>query len=73
MHDPHKPHLALIKRILRYVKDTLDVGLHIATTPSTSITAYSEADWAGYLDSHRSTCGYCVYLGDNLISWSFKR
>ena len=73
MHDPREPHLALIKRILRYVKGTLDVGLHIATTPLTSIKAYSDADWAGCPDSRRSTSGYCVYLGDNLISWSSKR
>ncbi|KAM0947947.1 putative RNA-directed DNA polymerase [Dioscorea sansibarensis] len=72
MHDPCEPHLALIKRILRYVKGTLDVSLHITTALPTSITAYSDADWAGCPDSRHSTFGYCVYLGDNLISWSSK-
>jgi hypothetical protein len=73
MHDPREPHLALVKRILRYVKGTLSSGLHIGTGPVHSLTAYSDADWAGCLDSRRSTSSFCVFLGDNLISWSSKR
>jgi hypothetical protein len=33
MHDPREPHLALVKRILRYVKGSLSIGLHIGTSP----------------------------------------
>jgi hypothetical protein len=73
MHDPREPHLALVKRILRYVKGTLSSGLHVGTGPVDSPTAYSDADWAGCPDSRRSTSGFCIYLGDNLISWSSKR
>jgi hypothetical protein len=72
MHDP-EPHLAQIKRILRYVKGTLSLGLHIDTGPVDSLTAYSYADWGRCPDSRRSTSGYCVYLDDNLVSWSSKR
>jgi hypothetical protein len=73
MHDPREPHLALVKRILRYIKGTLHIGLHIGTAPVDSLTAYSDADWAGCPDSRRSTSGYCVFLGENLVSWSSKR
>nr|XP_015639159.1 uncharacterized protein LOC107281082 [Oryza sativa Japonica Group] len=73
MHDPREPHLALVKRILRYVKGSLSIGLHIGSGPIQSLTAYSDADWAGCPNSRRSTSGYCVYLGDNLVSWSSKR
>ena len=73
MHDPREPHLAMIKRILRYVKGTLSTGLHIGTGSVDSLTAYSDADWAGCPDSRRSTSGYCIFLGDNLVSWSSKR
>jgi hypothetical protein len=72
MHDPRESHLALIKRILRYVKGTLSEGLHLGSGSIDSLTAYSDADWAGCPDSRRSTSGFCVYLGDNLVSWSSK-
>ena len=73
MHDPREPHLALIKRILRYVKGTLSTSLHLCSGPIDSLTAYSDVDWAGCPNSRRSTSGYCVFLGDNLVSWSSKR
>ena len=73
MHDPQEPHLALVKGIMRYVKGTLSSGLHIGVGAVDSLTAYSDADWAGCPDSRRSTSGYCVYLGDTLVSWSSKR
>jgi len=44
MHDPREPHLALVKRILRYVKGTLTQGLYIGTGPDRFLTAYSDAD-----------------------------
>jgi hypothetical protein len=73
MHAPREPHLNLVKRILRYIKGTLNFSLHLSSSPTTSLTAYSDADWAGCPDTRRSTSGYCVYLGDNLVSWSSKR
>jgi hypothetical protein len=66
MHDPREPHLAQIKRILRYVKGTLSLGLHISTGPVNSLTAYSDANWGGCPNSKRSTSGYCVVYCDNV-------
>ncbi|GKB15834.1 ribonuclease H-like domain-containing protein [Tanacetum coccineum] len=37
------------------------------------LTAYTDADWAGCPVTRRSTSGYCVFLGDNILSWSAKR
>jgi len=73
MHDPCEPHLALLKRVLQYVKGTLFTGLHLGVGGFDSLIAYSDADWAGCSDSWCSTSGYCVFLGDNLVSWSSKR
>jgi hypothetical protein len=37
------------------------------------LIAYSDVDWAGCPDTHRSAFGFCVYLSENLVSWSSKR
>ncbi|CAA7028522.1 unnamed protein product [Microthlaspi erraticum] len=73
MHDPREPHFNALKRILRYVKGTISHGLHIYRSSPLTLTAYSDDDWAGCPNSRRSTSGYCVFLGDNLLSWSSKR
>nr|GEX29814.1 ribonuclease H-like domain-containing protein [Tanacetum cinerariifolium] len=73
MHDPREPHFSALKRILRYVWGTLDYGLQLFASSTTSLVAYSDADWAGCPITRRSTSGYCVFLGNNLLSWSSKR
>ncbi|XP_071741310.1 uncharacterized mitochondrial protein AtMg00810-like [Rutidosis leptorrhynchoides] len=73
MHDPRVPHLSALKRIIRYVQGTLDLGLQLFASSTTSLVAYSDADWAGCPTTRHSTSGYCVFLGNNLLSWSSKR
>ena len=62
-----------MKRILRYVKGTLTMGLKIRKSNSTLVSAFSDADWAGCVDDRRSTGGFAVFLGLNLISWSARK
>ena len=73
MHDPREPHLGAMKRILRYLQGTLDLSLHLHRTTPADLLVYTDADWAGCPDTRKSTSGYAVFLGDNLISWSSKR
>ncbi|GJX51232.1 ribonuclease H-like domain-containing protein [Tanacetum coccineum] len=73
MHDPREPHFAALKRILRYVRGTVDFGLQLYVSATTSLVGYTDADWAGCPSTRRSTSGYCVFLGDNILSWSAKR
>jgi len=55
MQDPREPHLAALKRILRYVRGTLHLGLLLQPSRSFDLMVYSDADWAGYPDTRRST------------------
>ncbi|XP_066323793.1 secreted RxLR effector protein 161-like [Miscanthus floridulus] len=73
MHDPREPHLSALKRILWYLQGTLDLGLHLHRTSPADLIVYTDADWAGCPDTRKSTSGYAVFLGDNLISRSSKR
>jgi histone deacetylase 1/2 len=73
MHAPRDTHWGLVKRLLRYLRGTIDHGLVLRGGSSTDIAAYSDADWAGCPDTRRSTSGYCIFLGSSLISWSSKR
>ncbi|XP_060190427.1 uncharacterized mitochondrial protein AtMg00810-like [Lycium barbarum] len=73
MHSPRDDHMHALKRIVRYIQGTLDHGLHLYPSSVTDLVSYTDPDWGGCLDTRRSTSGYCVFLGDNLISWSSKR
>ncbi|XP_050874988.1 uncharacterized mitochondrial protein AtMg00810-like [Lathyrus oleraceus] len=52
---------------------TSHYGLHLYPSSTTSLVSYTDADWGGCPDTRRSTSGYCVFLGGNLLSWSSKR
>jgi histone deacetylase 1/2 len=72
---PTCSHWATVKRILRYVKGTLTHGL-ILRRPTTSLdllSAFSDADWDGNSDDRRSTGGYAIFYGSNLISWRARK
>ncbi|XP_071718663.1 uncharacterized mitochondrial protein AtMg00810-like [Rutidosis leptorrhynchoides] len=73
MHDPKDSHMQALRRILRYIKVTLSFGLQLSRSSIHSLVSYTDADWGGCPDTRRSTSGYCVLLGTNLISWSAKR
>jgi hypothetical protein len=59
--------------ILRYLKHTINHSLLLHRDSTFNIHAFSDADWAGCPDDRRSTSGYCLFLGKNLISWSSRK
>ncbi|PKU75707.1 putative mitochondrial protein [Dendrobium catenatum] len=72
MHEPHPKHFYLLKRLLRYIKGTLNFGLPITKTDLV-LKSFSDADWAGDPLTRKSTTGFCSFLGDTLISWTVKK
>ncbi|GJV08107.1 retrovirus-related pol polyprotein from transposon TNT 1-94 [Tanacetum coccineum] len=65
--------LNAVKRIFRYLKGTINMGLWYSKDTGMSLTAYADADHAGCQDTRRSTSGSAQILGDKLVSWSFKK
>ncbi|XP_019156546.1 PREDICTED: uncharacterized protein LOC109153176 [Ipomoea nil] len=73
MHTPTMAHWGMLKRVLRYVKGTSDLVLFVRRSVSTDIHAFSDSDWAGNPTDRKSTSGFAVYLGGNLVSWSCRK
>nr|GEZ69671.1 retrovirus-related Pol polyprotein from transposon TNT 1-94 [Tanacetum cinerariifolium] len=71
---PTEKHLMAVKRIFRYLKDTIYMGLWYPKDTGFELTAFSHSDHAGYLDSRKSTYGGIKFLAsDKLVSWSSKK
>jgi len=68
MHAPTEIYWAVVKHILRYLKGTSFVDLHLTRGSSLSLHGFSDADWAGSIDDRKSTGGYIVFLGTTPIS-----
>ncbi|XP_062114458.1 uncharacterized mitochondrial protein AtMg00810-like [Humulus lupulus] len=73
MHSPLQSHWCVVKRILRYLSGTTDHGLYIKKSNSLDLVEFCNADWAVDPDDRRSTSGYCVFFGPNLIAWQSKK
>ncbi|CAA7042627.1 unnamed protein product [Microthlaspi erraticum] len=73
MHQPTIADFSLLKRILRYIKGTINMGLHIHKHNDMTLTAYCDSDYGGCKETRRSTTGFCTMMGPNLLSWSAKR
>ncbi|GJR14504.1 retrovirus-related pol polyprotein from transposon TNT 1-94 [Tanacetum coccineum] len=70
---PTKKHLHVVKRIFRYLKGTINMGLWYSKDSCITLTAYADADHAGCQDTRKSTSGSLQLLGDRLVSWSSKK
>ena len=74
MSKPSKEHWQGVKRILRYIKGTINYGLIFKAEDNKGILAgYSDADWAGDIDTRRSTSWYVFQICGSTVSWCSKR
>ncbi|GJY27428.1 retrotransposon protein, putative, ty1-copia subclass [Tanacetum coccineum] len=67
---PAKKHLHAVKRIFRYLRGTINMGLWYSKDSCIALTAFADADHAGCQDTRKSTFGSMQLLGDRLVSWS---
>ncbi len=70
-HNPNSKHIAAVKRVIRYLKGTLDYGITYGST--NDLVGYTDADWASDVESRRSLGAYVFMLYGGPISWSSKR
>ncbi|XP_057460117.1 secreted RxLR effector protein 161-like [Actinidia eriantha] len=73
MQTPKKSHLETARRILRYVKGTIDFGLLYKKGRAYKLVGYCNADYGGDHDTRRSTTRYVFNLSSRAISWCSKR
>ncbi|GJV67571.1 retrovirus-related pol polyprotein from transposon TNT 1-94 [Tanacetum coccineum] len=70
---PTEKHLKEVKRIFRYLRGTVNMGLWYTKDSGFELTGFSDADYAGCKDTFKSTSGGAQFLGEKLVSWSSKK
>jgi len=73
MHCASETHLVAARRILRYVKGTIDYGVKYESCQNFKLCGFSDSDWAGSIDDMKSTSGYCFSIGSGVFSWCTKK
>lgn len=77
--DPRKGHLRAAKRVVRYLKGTMDMGLTFGRgtnprdPPPYGLVGYADSNFAGDSEDRKSVMGYCFFLNGALVSWSSKK
>ncbi|XP_050876476.1 secreted RxLR effector protein 161-like [Lathyrus oleraceus] len=73
MDAPTTTHFKEEKRILRYIKDTTNFGLHYYSSNNYDIFGYSDSNWSGDLDDRKSTTYFMFFMGDVAFTWILKK
>ena len=71
--SPTKSNLRVLNWMLHSLKGTLDFGLKFLAQSPTNLYGFSNSNWVGCPTTWRNTIGYCIFLGENSISWSLKK
>lgn len=69
--DPKISHLKAVKRIIKYISGTIDLGIWFSKDTNTNLVGFSDADWVS--DRKSTSCACFFFLGNNLVSWYIKK
>ena len=70
---PRQPHLDAAHHLLQYLKSSPGQGVLFSSQSSFQLRAFADADWGSCLDSRKSVTGFCIFLGDSMVSWKAKK
>jgi len=73
MQTPQKPHLDAVRRILRYIKHTLQCGFFYEAKSQLQIHVYMNVDWVNNVSDRKSTSGFMFSFGSGAINWNSKK
>ena len=73
MSSPRIDHWAVVEHILCYLKEALERGILYNNHGHNRLECFTDANWAGSKEDRRSTSGYYVFVGENLVSWQSKK
>ncbi|KAL2325560.1 hypothetical protein Fmac_024618 [Flemingia macrophylla] len=71
--QPTTAHYQAVFPVLRYLKQAPGLGIFLDARSSLHLKAFSDSDWAGYVDSRYSITGFSIYLSHSLVSWKSKK
>ena len=69
MTRPMEIHLQAAKRALRYLKGTVNYGIHYKRGGEGELLAFTDSDYAGDMEDRKSTSGYVFLMGSSVVSW----
>lgn len=73
MQKPLDQHGRVVEKLHRYIKDTKNFGLILKLSSNLLLRAFNDDDWASCIEDRKSTTGFCIFLGPNLVSWAARK
>ena len=73
MQSPSQIHFVAVKRVLRYLKETVECGMNFVKTNTTNLIGFLYSDWEKSDEEMMSTSGFCFSMGGTFFSWNSKK